>query len=163
MMKALFAGTFDPPTFGHIDLIQRASKICDHLIVAIGVNMAKKEQSFFDKEEILILLKEFTSKIQNVEVCTFSGLLVDFAKKKQAQFLIRSMRSTADLEYEMQMARANHQLSGLETIFLMANAHFEYISSSLIRELGFYRANLAKFVPPAVEKHIYEKLNQHSR
>jgi pantetheine-phosphate adenylyltransferase len=150
MKTGLFPGTFDPPSLGHLDLIQRASRLCDRLIVAVAQH--PKKQPLFSTQERIHMLQLIT---KNVEITQFHGLAVDFAQQQNTAFLIRGLRSLADFEYEFQMAEANRRLSGIETIFLMGQPH---ISSSLIREIGSYGGSLKDFVPAEIESLIRQKL-----
>lgn len=149
----LFPGTFDPPSRGHLDIIQRAKLVCDHLIVAIAVKPDKK--SLFSIEERIEMLKKIAP---HVEIVSFHGLIVDFAREKKATFLIRGLRAFSDFEYEFQMALANRRLSGIETLFLMADERHTQISSSLIREIAHFRGPLHDFVPPEIEPLIRKKI-----
>ncbi len=155
MFKVLYPGTFDPPTLGHIALIKRGAVLCDHLIVGIGENINKKP--ILTIEERAEALKKETSALSNVEVVSFSGLASDFAKQVNATALIRGLRSSHDIEYEMQMASANQKLNGIETLFLMAEDGAANISSTLIRELAAHGAPLEAFIP----KHLESTLQQH--
>lgn len=153
MITALFPGTFDPPSLGHLDIIKRASKLCDRLIVGVGVNISKKE-GFLKPQKKLELLREITKDIDKVEICEFEGLATDFAKANKIQFIVRGLRSHSDMHLEMQMAAMNRKLSGIETVFLLPDEKYGFISSTLIRELAFYHANLGEFVPKIVEQSI---------
>lgn len=152
MRKALFSGSFDPPTEGHLDIIRRASHVCDFLYVAIAEN--KSKQPLFSYTQKKKLLNSLTSKYQNVEITHFTGLSVTFAKKIGANVLIRGLRAFSDFEYEFRMALANRKLSGIETLFLMADEKLAHINSSLIKEIAFFGGSLKGFVPPEVEKEI---------
>jgi pantetheine-phosphate adenylyltransferase len=149
----IFPGTFDPPTLGHLDIIQKSMQVCDHLIVAIAVKPDKK--SLFSVEEKVEMLKRIAPK---VEIASFHGLIVDFAREKNASFLIRGLRAFADFEYEFQMAQANRRLSGIETLFLMADDRHTQISSSLIREIAHFKGPLKGFVPEEIESLIRRKM-----
>jgi len=151
----LLPGTFDPPTLGHLDLIQRASKICDHLIIAIATKPNKKP--LFTSEERKEMLHLIAPK---VEVIAFNGLIVDLAREKKANFLIRGLRTLADYDYEFQMALANRKLGNIETLFLPAE-HTE-ISSSLIREIAHFGGPLHPFVPAEIETFIRKKHPTHN-
>jgi pantetheine-phosphate adenylyltransferase len=149
---AIFPGTFDPPTLGHLDIIQKAGPICDHLIIAIAVKPDKKQ--LFSVEERIEMLKRIAPK---AEIISFHGLVVDLAKEKKALFLIRGLRTFSDFEYEFQMAQANRKLSGIETLFLMADDRHTQISSSLIREIAHFNGPLKGFVPEEIESLIRRK------
>ena len=151
MQKALFPGTFDPPTLGHIEIIKRAAKLFDHLIVGIGYNPNKK-QPLLKVEQKIETLKKALDGFSNVEVVEFSGLVVDFAKQTGAQVLIRGLRSQKDLDTEIEMANANRELSGIETLLMVADPRFAAISSTLIRELSQYGVPLNAYIPEELSK-----------
>lgn len=156
MQKVLYPGTFDPPTFGHLAMIERASALFDHLFVAVGSNLSKGKPLLSLEQRVQSLKKE-TSHLSNVEVMSFSGLVTAFAQQLGAHSLLRGVRWTQDLEYEIQMARANKALTGIETIFLPADAPYEGISSTLIRELAHFGAPLYHFIPEELEKLLKHK------
>ena len=152
MKRALLAGTFDPPTLGHLDLIERGAKLCEELYLAIAVNPAKKSAlSLEDREEMLRLL---TPSLSNVKISSFTGLTAEFAQQHKINFLIRGLRSAADLERELQLATMNKTISGVETVLLPGNPLYAHISSSLIRELAFNKADLSRLVPAAIADKI---------
>lgn len=158
--KALFAGTFSPPTLGHLDVIRRATTICDKLVVGIGVNMQKPDQSFtvLEKQEMLQrLLIEFP----RVEVVVIEGLVADYAKKHQIDFLIRGLRGFNDLEYESMMASTNRQIREIETVFLLPDPKYHQISSTLIHEIARYGQSLGGFVPEGIEDFVFRRLTEH--
>ncbi len=155
----LFPGTFDPPSIGHLDIMKRALLICDELIIAIAEKPTKS--SLFTIEEKMKMLKKIVPS--KVEVTHFEGLIVDFAKQKNVQFLIRGLRAFSDFEYEFQMALANRRLSGIETVFLMADERHAQISSSLIREIAYFGGPIHEFVPAEIEPLIRQKYNSNGR
>lgn len=157
MKRALFPGTFDPPSLGHVDIIQRASKLCDKLYVGVAINPAKI--STFSAEERVSMLKKITRRISNVEVVSFSSLVVHYAKKNKIDYLIRSLRAFSDFEFEFRNALANRRLSGLETLFLMADEKHAHLSSTLIREIALFHTRLHDFVPASIETEIYRRLS----
>jgi len=159
MKKALFPGTFDPPTLGHIDVIRRSASICDKLYVGIAVN-AHKSEALFSVEEKVAMLKLICKPYPHVEIVHFSCLVIDFAKRNQIDFLVRGLRAFSDFEYEFRMALANRHLSGIETVFLMADERVAHISSTLIRELGRYQSRLHQFVPGEIEEQIFSKVSR---
>ncbi|AUI65225.1 MULTISPECIES: pantetheine-phosphate adenylyltransferase [Glaesserella] len=145
----IYAGTFDPITNGHLDIIQRASKLFDKTIVAVAYNPSK--QPLFTLEQRVNLVKESCKMFNNVEVIGFSGLLVDFAKQHNATSLIRGIRGADDIEYEIQLAQLNQKLSGhLETIFLPPAVEWRYLSSTMVREIYRHNGNVEQFVPQPV-------------
>lgn len=156
---AIYAGSFDPVTYGHLDVIRRASKIFDRLVVAIGVNQAKPP--LFSIEERIQLIESLTSKWPNVEACSFRGLAVQFAQEQKAVALVRGLRTEMDFVYEMQMALMNRSLSAdLETIFIPTAQDFGHISSTLVKEVASYGGDVTTLVPPTVARKIAEKLRK---
>ena len=152
---AVYPGSFDPVTKGHADLIRRSLAFSDRVVVAVAVNVSK--QPLFTLEERVALIRE-TVHEPNVEVRSFEGLLVDFAKVVGASMLIRGLRAVSDFEYEFQMALMNRKLSSMvETVFLMPHEKYTYISSRLIKEVASYGASVAGLVPSGVEKRLAEK------
>lgn len=155
--KAIYPGTFDPVTFGHIDIIKRARQLFPQLIVAVADNTQK--QPFFSLEERVELIKRSTSKLKGVTVDSFEGLVVDYARKHKAAILVRGLRMISDFEYEFQMALTNRKLaSDIETTFLMPQESYSYLSSKLLREVAALGADLSAFVPDFVEKALKDKL-----
>ena len=154
MRKALFAGTFDPPTLGHLDLIHRGSAMFEALVVGIGENNAKLKSVLSVQQRLEGLKKELAS-LSNVEVISFSGLATQLAKEHDIDVLLRGIRSSSDMEYEMQMARANLKIGGIETVFLLSSDSSAQISSTLIRELALHKAPLGDFIPEQFERMIY--------
>lgn len=156
---AIYPGTFDPVTNGHIDLIQRAKEIFAEVIVAVAHNPQKKP--LFSVKERLDMLKKATSGMQGVSVCDFDGLVVDFARKKKVHVLIRGLRMVSDFEYEFQMALTNRKLAAdIETIFLMPQESYSYISSRLLKESVSMGAKLSCFLPDFVEEALKKKLSK---
>lgn len=158
MKKALFPGTFDPPTKGHLEIISRAAPLFDQLIVGIGKNL-EKGPSLLSDEEKVNSLKNATSKFSNVEIAFFSGLVTKYAKEQGIQVLIRGLRSEADFAYEMQLAHANRTMENLETFFLITD-ETSYISSTLIRELAANGAPLDQFVPSDLINILHSRLKK---
>ena len=148
---AIYPGSFDPLTNGHVDIIERGSRIFDSIIVAILANV-EKTPLFSEKERIEILREVFKDRA-NVKIETFNGLLVDYAKQKEAHVIVRGLRAVSDFEYEFQMALMNRQLNaGLETVFLVPAQGLSYISSSLVREVARYGGDVSALVHPFVAK-----------
>lgn len=155
MSTAVFPGSFDPVTTGHVDLIRRASRMFDRLVVGVLVNSAK--QPLFSKEERVAMLREITADQDNIEVSSFEGLLVDFVKKQHADAIVRGLRTPGDFEYELPLAQANHKLSvQADTIFLASAPEYSYISSSAVRELLRYQADISGYVPETVLRYMRE-------
>jgi len=148
-ITAIYPGTFDPITNGHIDLVHRASKLFEHVIVAVAINPTKTPA--FNLAERVVLAKKTLADLPNVEVCGFDGLLVDIAREKQAQVIIRGLRAVSDFEHEFQLAGMNrHMEPNVETMFLTPAEQFSYISSSLVREVAALGGDVSAFVAPCV-------------
>ncbi len=149
-MKALYAGSFDPLTNGHLDIITRASKLCDELVVGVIVNPSKKPMLSFEEREKLIL--EVTSELPNVKVGVFNGLLADYVNEGSFDIVIRGLRATTDFEIEMQMAQMNARLYAekVETVFLMTAPEYSFVSSSMIKEVFNLDGNIEGLVPKEV-------------
>ncbi|MBC8065386.1 MAG: pantetheine-phosphate adenylyltransferase [Chlorobia bacterium] len=156
---AIYPGSFDPPTLGHLDVIERASKLFDEIIVAVGVNSAKKP--LLPDRYRIESLQESTKHLPNVKVEGFTGLLVDFVQSKAALSIVRGLRATADFEYEFQMAMVNRRLaSEVDTVFLMTKWEYSYLSSSIVREVATLGGDYSGMVPPAVAKVIHRALRK---
>jgi len=154
---AIYPGSFDPPTNGHLDLIERGSKIFDLLVVAILQNPEKNP--LFTIQERVEMLRDVTQHCSNVEVETFNGLLVDYAVRRQARVILRGIRAISDYEYEMQMALMNRKLDpNLETVFMMPAVAYTFLSSRLVREVCQLGGDIRSLVPPAVEERLRAKV-----
>jgi pantetheine-phosphate adenylyltransferase len=146
---ALYAGSFDPPTYGHLDLVERAARLFPELIVAVGTNPTRSP--VFAVAERLALLTEITKPFSNVSVQSFDGLLVDYAKKIGARVVVRGLRVGSDFEYELQIAHANADLApGIDTVFLPTRTNYGFISASLVREIASYGGDVSRYTPKAV-------------
>ena len=156
MRIGIYPGSFDPVTQGHLDIILRASKLVDKLIIGVLINGAKKPM--FSMEERVELLQRVTKNLPNVEVEAFDGLLVDFAAQKGASVLVRGLRAVTDFEYELQIAQTNHKLNPfVDTIFLTTSVEYSYVSSSIVREIASYGGDISQFVPESIVEDIYKK------
>ena len=155
---AIYPGSFDPVTNGHLDLIGRGEQMFDHLIVAVLSNVEK--QPLFSVAERVDMLKEVTKKWDTVEVDVFEGLLVDYARKRGAGVILRGIRAVSDYEYELQMALMNRKLEPrLETVFMLPGESYSYLSARLVRQLAQFGGPLAGLVPPLVEQRLREKVS----
>ncbi|MCR5694513.1 MAG: pantetheine-phosphate adenylyltransferase [Clostridia bacterium] len=153
----IYPGSFDPLTNGHLDIIIRASRLFDSLIVGVLQNDAKK--TLFSMEERVALINKCTKDIPNVKVEMFEGLLVDFVKKKNADTIVRGLRAVSDYEYELQMAMMNKHISPeVETIFLMTDINNSFLSSSMVKDVAVHGGNIQGLVPEAVVDDIYKKV-----
>ena len=158
MKVFVYPGSFDPVTNGHMDIIERAIGICDKLIVGILINSKKK--STFSVKERENMLKEALEGRPNIEVTSFSGLLVDFMKKKDATTVIRGLRAVSDFENEFQLALLNkNQYPDMETLFMMTSSNYLYLSSSMVKELAAYKGNIDSYVPESVKEALIKKFN----
>ncbi len=158
-MKAIYPGSFDPVTLGHLDIIKRSAGIFDELIVGILVNNSK--QPMFTMEERLMMLEESVKDIPNVKVKTFTGMTIDFAKDNGAKVIVRGLRVISDYETEMQIAQVNRSIDPtIETMFLATGLEYSFLSSTIAKEVAYYDAGVEKLVPPIVVSKIKEKYNK---
>ncbi len=155
MKTAIYAGTFDPITNGHLDVLERSLKIFDKIIVAVSEGPKK---TLFSTEERVAIIKEITKTMENVEVESFSGLLVDYVKQKESNTVIRGLRVISDFDYEFQMALANRKLSpDIDTLFIMTSEKYSFLSSSTVKEIAKNKGNVSCFVPKEVEEKLKGK------
>lgn len=157
MKRAVYPGSFDPVTYGHLDVIRRAAEIFDVLIVSVLNNKGKTP--LFSAEERVKILKEATKDIPNVEVDCFSGLLIDYAARRNLHVAVRGLRAITDFEYELQLAQTNSKLSGgkLDTMFLATNLEYAYLSSSSVKEIASFGGDISQCVPDFVADMIYDR------
>ena len=156
MKKAIYPGSFDPPTLGHLDIIRRSAKMVDELVVGVLHNSAKN--SLFSTEERVSMIKEVTKEFPNVMVTSFDGLLVNYMKEIDATLIIRGLRAVTDFEYELQIAQTNRvEYPEVETIFLTTSLEYSYLSSTIVKEFASYGGDISKFVPPEFIDRIYAK------
>ena len=162
MSSVVYPGSFDPVTLGHMDVIERASKIFDNVIVCVLNNSAKKSP-LFSLNERVNMLRDVLADLQNVTVASYDGLLVDFAKENDIKVIIRGLREVTDFDSELQMAQGNHMVSpDIETIFMATDPRFSFISSSMVREFVSYGRSAKGFVPDAILPYIEEKVKNNS-
>ena len=159
MVKAIYPGSFDPITYGHLDIIERSARVVDELIVGVLYNKAKIP--LFSAEERVRMIKEVTKNIENVKVVAFEGLLVDFADQMHADVIIRGLRAATDFEYELQMAQTNRKLDDkVETLFMVTGLEYAYLSSSTVREVAAFGGDISNFVPEPMKKKIMERMKE---
>lgn len=159
---AVYPGSFDPPTLGHLDVIERASVLFDQIVVAVGVNSSKAP--LLDTDERLAALRACTETLPNVRVDSFSGLLVNYVQGLGAHSIVRGLRATADFEYEFQMAMINRRLAGdVDSVFLMTKWEYSYLSSSIVKEVATLGGDYRSLVPPEVAKIIEKALDNRAR
>lgn len=156
MTKAIYPGSFDPVTLGHVDIIRRSTEIVDELIVAVLTNSAKNP--LFSVEERVNMIKEITADIPKVKVESFSGLLVDFAKENDANIIVRGLRAVTDFEYELQISQMNRTIyPKVDTMFLTTSLEYAYLSSTIVKEVASYGGDISHFVPECIIDRIYKK------
>lgn len=156
MRKAIYPGSFDPVTYGHVDIIRRASALVDELVIGVLKNNAKK--GMFSTEERIAFLKRVTEDMPNVRIISYDGLLVDCAVKYGTRTIIRGLRAVTDFEYELQLAQTNKRLRpDIDTVFLTTNVEYAYLSSSVVREIAGYGGDISHFVPECIIEDVYKK------
>lgn len=156
MKRAIYPGSFDPLTLGHLDMIERSAKIVDELVIGVLNNSAKN--SLFSLDERVSMIKEMMESMPNVTVASFDGLLVDYMKEINATIIVRGLRAVTDFEYELQIAQTNHvENPEVETIFLTTSLQYSYLSSTIVKEFASYGGDISKFVPARFIDRIYEK------
>lgn len=156
MTRAIYPGSFDPVTYGHIDMIERSSKMVDELLVAVLNNSAKNP--LFSVKERVSMLEEITSHLPNVKITYFDGLLIDYAKKMDASIIIRGLRAVTDFEYELQIAQTNRIVNPMvDTVFLTTSLEYAYLSSTIVKEVASYGGDISHFVPEQLIGKIHEK------
>ncbi|GAB3379162.1 pantetheine-phosphate adenylyltransferase [Amycolatopsis echigonensis] len=152
MRRAVCPGSYDPATNGHLDIIERASKLFDEVVVAVGVNKSKK--GLFSVEERMEILREITAKLPNVRVDSWQGLLVDYCRDNDIAAVAKGLRSVSDFDYELQMAQMNRELTGLETLLMANNPAYGFVSSSLVKEIAALGGDIENLVPPVVHERL---------
>ena len=159
MLRAIYPGSFDPVTLGHMDIIKRSCKIVDELIVGVLNNNAKTP--LFSVEERVNILEKATKDIPNVIIKPFNGLSVNFAKENEAQVIVRGLRAVTDFEYELQMAQTNRVLApDVDTVFLTTSLEYAYVSSTIMKEVARFGGDLAKFAPPEIIQALHSKMQE---
>ena len=159
MVRAIYPGSFDPVTYGHIDIIRRSAKIVDELVVGVLNNKAKTP--LFSVEERVKMLNEVTKEMENVKIVPFEGLLIEFASQVGAKVIIRGLRAVTDFEYELQMAQTNHKLNpDVETLFFTTSLDYSYLSSSTVKEIASFGGDITQFVPELVVEEVTRKLEE---
>ena len=158
MRKAVYPGSFDPVTFGHLDIIERASRVVDEVIVAVLVNSSKNP--LFTIEERVSMLQQVTEHFSNVRIETFQGLTVDFARKIGANIMVRGLRAVSDFESEMQIAQTNHSIApDIDTLFFTTCLEYAFLSSTIAKEVAYYGSDVSLLVPPVVAEENSKKYN----
>ena len=159
MTTAVYPGSFDPVTYGHLDIIRRAAKMFDCLIIAVLNNSAKSP--LFTADERVRMIREITADIPNLRIENFDGLTIEFCHKMGAQFMVRGLRAVTDFEYELQIAQTNRVIApDIDTVFLTTNLKYSYLSSSIVKEIASYDGDIHSFIDPLVEKEIRRKIRE---
>ena len=158
MKRAVYPGSFDPVTYGHIDVIKRSAQLVDELVVAVLQN--SKKNPLFSVEERVNILRKVTNDISNIRIESFDGLSIDFVRRCEAQFLVRGLRAITDFDYELQMSQTNRIMApDVDTIFLTTSLEYAYLSSSTVKEVALYGGDITKFVPDVVRDEIERKMS----
>ncbi len=162
MVRAIYPGSFDPVTYGHLDIIRRSAEVVDELVVGVLYNKAKIP--LFSVEERVKMLGEATKDMGNVKIIPFEGLLIDFAKQLDAKVIVRGLRAITDFEYELQMAQTNRKLNPeVETLFMTTSLEYSYLSSTTVREVASFDGDISQFVPEFVAEKVTEKIREKRR
>lgn len=156
MKRVVCPGSFDPITFGHLDIVERASSIFDEVVIAVMVN--KTKQTLFTVEERIEMTKEVTSKFPNVKVDSWSGLLVDYCKTNDISIIVKGLRAVTDFDYELQMSQINLQLQGVETLFLSTAPAHSFLSSSLVKEIASHGGDVSSYIPAILLERLKNRL-----
>ncbi|MFG1999335.1 pantetheine-phosphate adenylyltransferase [Spirillospora sp. NPDC048911] len=159
MRRVVCPGSFDPVTNGHLDIISRASRLFDEVVVAVLIN--KTKQGLFTIEERISMLEEVTREYGNVKIDSWHGLLVDFCRQNDIPMIVKGLRAVSDYEYELQMAQMNHRMAGVETMFMSTNPLYSYLSSSLMKEIVKYGGDVSGLIPELVHEGLVKRLQQH--
>ncbi|GAB3984272.1 pantetheine-phosphate adenylyltransferase [Actinoallomurus sp. NPDC050550] len=158
MRRVVCPGSYDPVTNGHLDIISRASRLYDEVVVAVLINISKK--SLFTVDERVEMIAEVTKQYGNVVVEKFHGLTVDFCRERDIPVIVRGLRAVSDFDYELQIAQMNHQLAGVETMFMATNPLYSFLSSSLVKEVAQYGGDVSGLVPEPVERRLIRRFEQ---
>lgn len=157
MTRGIYPGTFDPITYGHVDIINRASKVVDELVIGVLTNYNK--DTLFTRQERVDMIKELIKDMPGITVEAYDGLLINFAKEQNADFVIRGIRAITDFEYELQMSQTNRKISpDIDTIFFTTSLEYAYLSSSTVREVALFDGDISHFVPKFIEERVREKM-----
>jgi pantetheine-phosphate adenylyltransferase len=159
MRRAVCPGSFDPITNGHLDIIERASRLFDEVVVVVGVNNSKNR--LFEPDERLDMIREATAGLPNVSVDVFRGLLVDFCRAHGIRVIVKGLRAVSDFDYELQMGQMNRSLAEVDTLFMPADPHYSFLSSSLVKEVATYGGDVSGLVPESVLRRLRERLDHH--
>jgi pantetheine-phosphate adenylyltransferase len=160
MRRAVCPGSYDPPTNGHLDILERSASVFDEVVVAVLIN--KNKRGLFTVEERMELLAESTAHLPNIRIDSWHGLLVDFCRQQDIQVIVKGLRAVSDFDYELQMAQMNQQLSGVETLFMPTKPLNSFLSSSLVKEVATYGGDVAHLLPDTVHRRLLKRLGEDS-
>ncbi|WP_199439141.1 pantetheine-phosphate adenylyltransferase [Umezawaea beigongshangensis] len=158
MTRAVYPGSYDPVTNGHLDIVERASSLFDEVVVAVLINKNKK--TLFSVEERMEMLREVTAQWPNVRIDSWHGLLVDYCREHDVRAIVKGLRAVSDYDYELQMAQMNHQLSGVDTLFMPTNPIYSYLASSLVKEVATYGGDVSTLLPASIEQRLVQRLGE---
>jgi pantetheine-phosphate adenylyltransferase len=158
MTRAVCPGSYDPVTNGHLDIIGRAAKLFDEVVVAVLINKNKK--TLFSVEERTDMLAEVTAQWPNVRIDSWHGLLVDYCREHDIKAIVKGLRAVSDYDYELQMAQMNHQLSGVDTLFMPTNPIYSFLASSLVKDVATYGGDVSTLLPPTIERRLMQRLEE---
>ncbi|HEV7907733.1 MAG TPA: pantetheine-phosphate adenylyltransferase [Pseudonocardiaceae bacterium] len=156
MRRAVVPGSYDPVTNGHLDIVERAAKLFDEVVVAVLIN--KNKRTLFSVEERIDMLRDVTAQWPNVRIDSWHGLLVDYCREHGIQAIVKGLRAVSDYDYELQMAQMNHQLSGVDTLFMPTNPLYSYLASSLVKEVATYGGDVSTLLPAPIEQRLMQRL-----
>ncbi|GLZ32730.1 phosphopantetheine adenylyltransferase [Lentzea sp. NBRC 105346] len=156
MTRAVTPGSYDPVTNGHLDIIERASKLFDEVVVAVMIN--KNKRTLFSVEERIDMLRDTTKQWPNVRIDSWHGLLVDYCRENDVKAIVKGLRAVSDYDYELQMAQMNHQLTGVDTLFMPTNPLYSYLASSLVKEVATYGGDVSSLLPQSVLQRLQQRL-----
>ena len=160
MRRAVYPGSYDPPTNGHLDIIERAGGVFDEVVVAVLIN--KNKRTLFTTDERLEMLRDVTAHLPNVRVDSWHGLLVHYCQQHDIQAIVKGLRAVSDFDYELQMAQMNQQLSGVHTLFMPTSPPYSFLSSSLVKEVATYGGDVSHLLPETVDKRLRQRLSEHT-
>ncbi|WP_329789494.1 pantetheine-phosphate adenylyltransferase [Lentzea sp. DG1S-22] len=158
MTRAVYPGSYDPVTNGHLDIIGRAAHLFDEVVVAVLIN--KNKRTLFSVEERQEMLREVTAQWDNVRVDSWHGLLVDYCRENNIKAIVKGLRAVSDYDYELQMAQMNHQLTGVDTLFMQASPQYSYLASSLVKEVATYGGDVSTLLPASIEQRLKLRLEE---
>ena len=158
MRRAVYPGSYDPVTNGHLDIIERAAEVFDEVVIAVMIN--KSKTTLFTVEERTEMLRDVTTHLPHVRVDSWHGLLVQYCEKHGIKAIVKGLRAVSDFDYELQMAQMNHQLTGVDTLFMQASPQYSYLASSLVKEVATYGGDVSTLLPATIEQRLKQRLEE---